>query len=619
MVPVALAVTDSILYAISPQTIWMSGLTSFQYFIKSASIYYLFVLPFALGALPLFFITRITPSIRGRNPRAVYNAVGASLCSIIILSLFELFNKLDVVFFNNLIAVSIAIFGGLVSLAVIIYLAPLIIVSTRDRASRIVTNAILVVKYGSLLLVALSLLFTFLPVFFKPDYEVEAPNLLVISIDTLRKDHISYYGYDGVETPNIDGFLESSTRFDNAYCSSPWTFPSFSSFLTGYRPSVCGVDHTHTLSDEIVTLTEILRDIGYRTECYNTNWSMDPGYGFGRGFDIYTDRNNVPYLHAVSGTRLYLHLGRVYETIARKIGRYYEYEADYNGYKTIASLQSQGERPFFIWCNFFDPHTPYAPPDEFIDGDAAYVEDIKRRGVPVSWLEFDNPQLDIEALTVLYDGEIAHVDEEIGRILRTLDETGRANDTVVVIFSDHGEAFREHGWWGHGFDVFPPIADMLFAIRDPFLESPAPVSNQYISHVDIMPTILTALGLTAPGGIQGESFYDELTAPKHSRETVLCEYAMEPFDEMKGIRRNDYLFVRDFGTSGTALYDIERDPGARNDISETSLDIHRDLSAELDRLMLENERLILIYSGGREVELTEKDKSRLKAIGYLGK
>jgi arylsulfatase A-like enzyme len=160
---------------------------------------------------------------------------------------------------------------------------------------------------------------------------------------------------------------------------------------------------------------------------------------------------------------------------------------------------------------------------------------------------------------------------------------------------------------------------MLFAVRDPFIEDPAPVSNKYITHIDIMPTILSALGLTAPDGIQGESFYAELTTPKHSKGTALCEFALEQFDEMKGVRRNGYLFVRDYGTSETALFDIERDPGAAHDISEEFPEITSDMSSELDRLMEENERLILSYSGDEEIELSEADKSRLKNIGYLGK
>ncbi len=618
IVPVTAAIIDTAVIRLFPQPILLSGLGWFRYFTASAGIYFLTSLLISLALSPLFFITRLLPGLRGKEPKYTHTVFGASFNLIALVIFFEILDKNELNTFTNPLAIIIITLFGILLVTFSVYIVPLAVAKLKAATARPIKTSISIISYACLGAVLLSLSYTFIKPLYKPDYDINAPNLLVISIDTLRKDHVSFYGYDEIATPNLDNFITETTRFDNAFCSSPWTFPSFSSFLTGFEPSVCGVDHTHRLSDNITTFTEILHKEGYNTECYNSNWSMYPEYGFGKGFDIYMDRDTIPYLSPFRGTRLYFHYHRVGKVLRLSGGNHYRYEADFNSNITAASLKNQGERPFFIWCNFFDPHSRYDPPPEYIDGDDSYFDDLVRRAAPAYGAPFDDREIDLEALTILYDGEIAHVDDEIGRILRALEETEHYDDTIVVIFNDHGEAFQEHGLWGHGFDVYPELTDMLLAVRDPFRGNEKPVSNKNVSHIDIMPTILEMLGLDIPEAIQGESFYGELSFADNKSSPVLSEYIMKQPEQIKGIRRDGFLFVRDYSNGNTELYNIDEDPAAINNVSGDFPDIAVSLNLEMEKAVEENKRLFFLYSSENEMELSEADKSRLKSIGYLG-
>jgi len=619
IIPVLIAIIDTIITRVFPQPILLSGLGWFRFFTASTGLYYFSAASISLMLLPLFFATKAIPTIRGKNPILEYNAFGASLCLPLLIIVFELLDKYDVVVYNNPIAIICLILFGVMSILLSAYIVPALSVVIRDNIPGSIKRAVSATKYVCLIMVIISFLYTLSPRSIKPGYDPNSPNLLVISIDTLRKDHTSFYGYDGIKTPNIDDFLNRSTRFDRAYCSSPWTFPSFSSFLTGFEPSVCGTDHIHYLNENLTTLPEILYEEGYRTECYNNNWSMYPEYGFGRGFDTYTEKDTTVYLLPFRGARFYFHYKRIIRNIQSISGVRYQYGADFISDKTAAALEKSGDRPFFIWVNFFDPHCPYNPPPEFVEGDESSFEDLLRRAAPAYNSPLDDPGLDTEALIKLYDGEIAHVDEEIGRILRTLDESGHRDDTVVVLLSDHGEAFQEHGRWGHGFDVYPELTDMLLAVRDPFQSGRGPVSNKYVSHIDIMPTILDMLGLEIPAGIQGISFYNELTNPGNTSGPVLCEYTMGIFGETKGIRSDGFLFTKDYETGETHLYNIDNDPAAMNDLSGERPEAAAILNDILENRLNENSEFIKRYAVDNEVDLSNSDKANLKALGYLGK
>jgi arylsulfatase A-like enzyme len=556
-----------------------------------------------------------------RELKAVYNAIGASSSLIIPIILFEIPNKLALSYFEP-VFLAADVVGLLLMALVTVYLGPLLLSLAAARLPSFSIKSVKVAGYLSLVLVAVIFFsLTILPEITRPPYNPDAPNILVISIDTLRKDHLSYYGYDKVETPNIDGFLKSGTSFDNAYCSSPWTLPSLASFLTGYQPGVCGVDQFQRMPGGMTTLPEILHDNGYRTECYNTNFFVYPEYGFGRGFDVYMNADDIPYLLQFRGTRMYRVSSAFRASIKSKLGIYPTYP-EFNRDKTNEALKRQGDRPFFIWCHFLDPHSTYAPPDEYIPDypDHPAEEAIEFRNRSLSSDGWDYSENNKTPLLMLYDGETAYVDEQVGLIFDALEGSGHREDTVVVMFNDHGEEFWDHGRWGHGYCAYPEVADMVFAIYDPSIENQPATSEEYISHINIMPTLLEAVGIPVPRDIQGDSSYSIISDADYNGSDIpiLTEYSINGEDEIKSIRFRGYSYSINIETGETELYYMVEDPGAFNDLSGTFPEIEDELSYYLDEFVRENEELRSTFDYGKGITLPKDRVDNLRALGYMG-
>ncbi|MCP4230476.1 MAG: sulfatase-like hydrolase/transferase [bacterium] len=591
-----------------------------EFFPRSLGIYFLFLLPVGLIGLPFYFISKRLPGSRNRAIKAIYNVVGAAVSLIIPIILFEIPNKLALTFYEPVFL--IADFVGLLLMVFItVYLAPLVMSITTERLPKFTVKTIKVISYLSLVLVAFTQFALYiLPDITRPSYDPNAPNLLVISIDTLRKDHLSYYGYDEIETPNIDAFLESGTRFDNAYCSSPWTLPSLASFLTGYQPSVCRVDFDHRINDEIVVFPEILRNNGYKTEFYNTNKILSRERGYSRGFDVYTTKESIRLLSPYYGTRLYRYIFVISDVVKLKAGLE-RTDTEFNYETTIMALKHRRNRPFFIWCHFYDPHHLYTPPDEYIRDSPDYtLDEVKRfRGLTALKNTTEDYSRDNKLMmTALYNGEIEYVDECVGKIIDALYETEHAEDTIVVLFSDHGEEFWDHGRWNHGYSAYPELIDMVFAIQDPNIRKQPPLCGKYTTHIDIMPSLLDALSINSPEGIQGKSFYDDLLGSRSQNEPAFCEYMIKGEDEIKAVRREEYLFIRNIATGDTELYDISEDPRAINDLSGTMPEIEGKLSRELDRLINENDTIKILFDYDDGITLSDEDVKNLRAMGYMG-
>ncbi|HUU57347.1 MAG TPA: sulfatase, partial [bacterium] len=289
-----------------------------------------------------------------------------------------------------------------------------------------------VLGYGGLVLLIIVLGYIYaLPAITRPPAPERPMNVLLISIDALRRDHVGCYGYERVGTPNLDRFAASATKFENAYCSSPWTLPSMASMITGRYPSICGVDAGHRIRQEIPTLAEILRSEGYRSEAYVTNVFMHPEYGYARGFDVYLMNGDSRGLYPLRGTLFYEWAANGLRALEAKLGRGRD-DTTFNGDEAVAALKrlGKGERPFFIWCHFMDPHGPYTPPPGYVPdypGTAAaqaydYMKELLAEGWGLDHMPMDEDS--VEKFEMLYDGEIAYVDEEFGNIMAALEEDG---------------------------------------------------------------------------------------------------------------------------------------------------------------------------------------------------
>ncbi len=272
-------------------------------------------------------------------------------------------------------------------------------------------------------------------------------NLLVITLDTMRADRLGCYGDAAARTPVLDDLAAKGVLFENCYTPAPLTLPAHCSLFTGRWPIAHGVrnNSSYKLDDAETTLAEKLQAAGYDTAALIAAYVLKSKFGLAQGFDLYDDR-----------------LG--FEEKAGNLDAQIPAERIYDKFKEW--LERHGDRPFFIWAHFYDPHKPYAPP-------AAYLQACANDA---------------------YRGEVAYVDHTIGRMLADLKERRLFERTLVVVVGDHGEAFGEHGEKGHGIFCYDESmkVPLIFA-NTALLKKPARVA-QRVSLLDVMPTVLEMLG-----------------------------------------------------------------------------------------------------------------------------
>jgi hypothetical protein len=288
-----------------------------------------------------------------------------------------------------------------------------------------------------------------------------APNIVLITIDTLRADRLGCYGSKSVATPAMDSLARDGVVFERAFSQVPLTFPSHAAILTGTYPAHNGVqDFTSPpLSPEFRTLAESLRANGYATGAVVSSFVLDRSWGMARGFDFYDD--------AFPGTSFFEKGPALVERRAKE-------SVDH----AMAWLRRTRRRPFFLWLHLYDPHSPYVPPEPYRSRFPATLEGA-------------------------YDGEIAATDAQVGRLIDFLTSSRRLANTVIVVVGDHGESLGEHGEQQHGFFVYDASVRIPLIVAGPRVPTRA-VPDQ-VRIVDVMPTILELAGVGAPSAVQGVS------------------------------------------------------------------------------------------------------------------
>ena len=443
----------------------------------------------------------------------------------------------------------------------------------------------------------------------------QQPNIIYITIDALRADHLGAYGYEKANTPNIDSFAAESIVFEQANSQAPWTFPSFASQFTSMYPTDLNlsVDNTHIsamygryVADSHVTMAEAIQKAGYRTQAIVTNPWLRPEFGFAQGFDGFMQVDDARIFHfskladmsllttARQMPPLYQAIRAVYTMITGNPGEplVWDVRADRVTAEATAWLRQNREAPFFLWIHYVDPHYPFDPPagyrpavDNLTAERLTYLSSYNEEDVYTGRARL-RPE-DKAAIIELYDGEIAYTDVYFGQLLDTFDALGLRENSVVILSADHGDEFWEHGGYQHGHSLYDELIRIPLIVRGPgVLSQPGRRITADVQHVDLLPTLAEIAGANVPPEARGRSWLPLVSDDAAVHDTTY-NFAEALFldEEQKAVRGEGYKLIYAPFSDRYELYDLVRDPGEQQNIADVRPDQVEKLDALLEEWM----------------------------------
>jgi len=459
-----------------------------------------------------------------------------------------------------------------------------------------------------LALTALSILERTRPV--RPD----RTNFLLITLDTTRADRLGCYGHAAARTPTLDALAAGGLKVDPAYCLSPLTAPSHATMMTSLYAETTGVVlNGMRLRGDVPTVSEQFRAAGYATAAFAASSSVHArATALDRGFEFYDD--------AVTPREAYRPSALAPLRLAEKFALLAPDDNDAErpaAAVTTAALRWFGRhrhKPFFVWVHYFDPHDDYLPPAAYVPPGLAGLS-VQRR-INSRWGEEDPRPRITRHLSTLYDGELAYVDAELGRLLDGLTALGLAERTVVMVVGDHGEAFREHGTQYHGFRLYEEEVRVPFLVGDLGGNLPRPRHPPAMATtLDVAPTLLDLAGLPIPPTMRGRALFNSAPASPPAAYAVCLPDPLRESKYARGrwdmVARPDAKLILAF--EGEAeYYDLEDDPGETKNLAAENPEIGAALRAELEAL-----RATVEPAPAPTRAVDEETVTKLRALGYI--
>ncbi|MFZ9034351.1 MAG: sulfatase-like hydrolase/transferase [Anaerohalosphaeraceae bacterium] len=390
-------------------------------------------------------------------------------------------------------------------------------------------------------------------------------NVVLISMDTTRSDHLSCYGIYKNVTPNIDALANEGALFKHMYSPVPLTLPAHSSMLTGVHPPRHGVHDNlkYQLNDSNVTLAEILKDKGFATGAVISAFILDSRFGLDQGFDSYSDEFEEKLDSHISQRR-----------------------GEESTKHAISWIDKNRDNPFFLFLHYYDPHAPYDPPEPFKS-------------------KILHP----------YFAEIAYTDHCIGQVIDRLKALGLYESTLIVVTADHGEMFGEHKEQTHGYFIYNGNIKVPLIIKAPGINQ-ATVVEDFAGTVDIVPTICSLLGIDPPEQVQGKDLTPYLRQHKVTDNPELSLYSesMLPTkyggNSLLGLITGGYKYIQ---TTRPELYDLINDPKESVNLLDDQSQRGRIMQDQLKQVLEES----VLEEVESSLELDTEAIRRLESLGYL--
>jgi len=386
--------------------------------------------------------------------------------------------------------------------------------------------------------------------------DLTGANILLITIDCLRADHVGAYGYERNTTPNIDELAKKSAVFLNAYTLSPWTHPSLASIHTGRHPRDHGVRQWgHKLKEEHSTLAEVLKSYGYATEAYVSHKLFKPNYKYTQGFDHY-DYSILKkgFIKNFSSSK------ELTDSVLRRLGKI--------------------NKPFFIWIHYFDPHDYY----------------LTHKGFDFGTRPVDR-----------YDSEIAYTDYHIKRLFDVLKKRGLFNTTIIVVVADHGEEFQDHRGIYHRYSLYQELIHIPLIIHVPGFKHKE--VNTVVDESDIAPTIIKLVGLPIPSDFRGVSISLSDEGRNLRNKTIYAEQRQE--GNLTSIIEGEFKLIINHKNDKMELYNLRKDPFEKNNLIHDEREKGEELRGKIVRFYQKN------TEKSEALKLSDETLQNLKDLGYL--
>lgn len=437
------------------------------------------------------------------------------------------------------------------------------------------------------------------------------PNVILISVDTLRADHLGSYGHQQETSPFLDSLADRGVRFERAYAQASWTLPSHVSLLSSTYPHTHQVENQdRSIPDSIPLLAELLQAEGYETAAFVSWIYLRKKFGFGRGIDHFQALLPHPSMRD-SSTRHSTRADRFVDVVE-------------------SWLETPPESPFFLFFHLFDPHLSYVPPLEMarlFEPDLEKVEGGEYAAMRpyIRGLHSQPTRIGAAELArarALYQGEIRFTDGQLERLFAILEQKGLLENTLIVFTSDHGEEFDEHGSMeGHQWTLYDEVLHIPLMMVLPGDERAGTTVRQQVESIDVAPTILDLLGITVPREFEGRSMRPLFEGGATTDWDETAYASIRRFNLKWSVRtpRHKLVFTADTGenrwgvaiTPGYELFDLKNDPREQDNIFAPD-----QLPELVDRLEAFRKQQRPLQDVNQP-ELTPEERERLEATGYI--
>jgi arylsulfatase A-like enzyme len=415
--------------------------------------------------------------------------------------------------------------------------------------------------------------------------EPKADKLLLITVDALRADHLSIYGYKGTSTPNLSQLAAKSLVFENAFTTMPTTQPAISSIFTSLYPGSHSVrKNGMPLPEQAITLAEILKKHGWTTAAFVSAFPLDKRFQLNQGFDEY--RDSIGTHGRQKNLKYEVDAGQLTKAIVKWLER------------------NKARRNTFLWIHYFDPHAPYQPP---------------RAAGTLSTVDFENNPVSG------YDAEIEFLDGQLGILFKALKLYG-FKDALTLVVSDHGEGFGEHGYKGHGWFLYDEVIRVALFVSGPGIHPGR--ATELVQHVDLAPGILDYFGISCPPQFEGISWWKVLQKKIPPRSAVWVERRAPPIangvvdpEGGTGVKEKWALRTKSekliWSSDGNSeYYDLRKDPRETTNLFKTG--DPRIMKLEKEGMMRKVRNLQKSLAPGHDIQQEDEEaREALKALGYV--